>query len=170
MAWKQRLEIIREVATIVGLVAVPVLIAYQGGRIQSQIAEAGLKKEYVQIALGILSAPESKETNDDGPKLRKWAVDLLANYAPVPLPEDVDKTALFMTWQGRLRSDDLDVTYGYTSGTKFVWGSIDPLNSCAQVYAFTGDKEGFDRCVQVVREKQQEQERERQRKERKPSS
>jgi hypothetical protein len=69
------------VATILSLIAVPVVIAIIGSKIQATISNESLKKDYVQMAIRIL-AEESKGPDDAD--LRKWAIDILGKNSPVP--------------------------------------------------------------------------------------
>jgi hypothetical protein len=72
---------LKAVATILSLIAVPVLIAFIGSRIQSSISNESIKRDYVQMAVRILAEePKSPDSSD----LRKWAVDILAKNSPVP--------------------------------------------------------------------------------------
>jgi len=61
---------------------VPVVLAVVGYFIQKSLAEAGLKKDYVQIALSVLREPPSK----DSEHMRLWAIAVLDTNSPVPLP------------------------------------------------------------------------------------
>jgi hypothetical protein len=71
------------VATIASLVAIPVLIAWGSQSIQSRISEEGMRKDYVTMAVGILT--KSKEEQPDI-ELRQWAVKVIDLNSPVPLP------------------------------------------------------------------------------------
>ena len=79
------LERIRLVTSIASSIAVPILIAVFGWIVQAKISAEGAKKDYVQIAVGILADRTAK--GDEG--LRKWAVNVLDKTAPVPFSEDV---------------------------------------------------------------------------------
>jgi hypothetical protein len=63
------------------LVVVPILVAWFGSRIQQSVADQGVRKDYVQMAIGILS---SRPISKDDP-LRGWAIEILAKNSPVPL-------------------------------------------------------------------------------------
>ncbi|WP_156472821.1 hypothetical protein [Pseudorhodoferax sp. Leaf265] len=76
----QRLEHWKSVASIASAVAIPIVLAIAGYLIQRQLADEGLRKDYVSIATSILKEdPKSQE-----PDLRKWAVDVLDQNSPVP--------------------------------------------------------------------------------------
>lgn len=68
-------------ATIVSLLAVPVGIAYFGNKIQESIAERQTQREYVQLAVSILS---TRPISKDDP-LRPWAIQIIDQNAPVKL-------------------------------------------------------------------------------------
>lgn len=145
MAWKQRLEIIREIATILGLIAVPILIAYQGGRIQSEIADASIKKEYVQLALGILQSTERKD-DTQYTKLRDWSLELINKFAPVPLPAETTAEGLpYLGQGGHLWMRGLAAEIAPS-----------PSNSCAEYYIITGDMDGVKKCLEQIRADQKQ--------------
>ena len=77
-----RLERWKQVAQIASAVAVPVVLAILGYFVQRSLADAGLKKDYVQMALSVLKEAPSKENE----QLRKWAIAVLDKNSPVPLP------------------------------------------------------------------------------------
>ena len=77
-----RLHRIETITKIVSLVAIPVLLAMFGWLIQSELSEKSLRKEYVQLAVNILSN-QSKLPEQE--PLREWAIELLAKNAPLPL-------------------------------------------------------------------------------------
>ena len=59
--------------------AIPIVLAVFGYRIQQQIADQGLAKDYVQIAATILKDdPKSQQ-----PEVRTWAVSVLSQYSPI---------------------------------------------------------------------------------------
>lgn len=68
-------------------VAVPILVAIFGWRLQSQFARNATAQEYVRTSVGILAS--RPDTNADAVRLRTWATKLLDQYSPVRLPESV---------------------------------------------------------------------------------
>lgn len=76
---------IQLIASIASSIAVPLLIAVFGWVVQARISEEGAKKDYVQIAVGILTDTATK--GDEG--LRKWAVAVLDKTAPVAFSEEI---------------------------------------------------------------------------------
>src|SRR5690349_15445507 len=74
-------------AQIGSLVAIPIIVAFFGSRVQSEISEQNLKKEYVQVALGILK--DEKASKDA--EMKEWAIKVLNKYSPVPFTENVLK-------------------------------------------------------------------------------
>lgn len=84
---KGTLEILQTIATILSLLAIPLITAWFGYGIQKSLSNESIKKDYVQIAVNILSQP--KKPNDDD--LRKWAVDVLSKNSPVPFTQNLSK-------------------------------------------------------------------------------
>jgi hypothetical protein len=76
----QRIEL---TARIASLLAVPLLVAVFGWLIQTEVSEKSLRKEYVQLAVSILGNQGKSKEHDT---LKEWAVQLLADNAPVKLP------------------------------------------------------------------------------------
>lgn len=77
---KDKLERVQALASIASSIAIPVVLAVIGYLVQRQLANEGLKKDYVSIAVGILNntAPSQE------PDLRKWAVTVLDANSPIP--------------------------------------------------------------------------------------
>lgn len=74
------LERWKSITSIASAIAIPFVLAIVGYFIQKQLADDGLKKDYVSIAAGILKEnPEDQE-----PDLRKWAVEVLDKNSPIP--------------------------------------------------------------------------------------
>ena len=72
----------KDMATIFSLIAVPIIVAVATQAIQNRIAEEGARKDYVTLAIGILT--KNKEEQPDI-ELRQWAVDIVDKSAPVKL-------------------------------------------------------------------------------------
>lgn len=124
-------------ATVASLLAVPVLIAVGGWWIQRQVSQEGIKQQYVQLAIDILSA--APRANDESRRLRTWAIGIVDQYAPVKLtPETKD-----------LLENDVIVT-----GTRIATPPpvrILSLSVCDEYFAITKDKEGAARCRERLR-------------------
>jgi hypothetical protein len=73
------------VASIVGSLAVPVVIAIAGYFIQKQLANEGLRKDYVQIAVTVLNQEPAKQESE----LRLWAIAVLEANSPIPFTSAV---------------------------------------------------------------------------------
>lgn len=78
----ERLEFWKQIAQIVSALAIPVVLALIGFFVQRSLADAGLKKDYVQMALGVLNSQPTKENE----QLREWAISVLDKNSPVPIP------------------------------------------------------------------------------------
>jgi hypothetical protein len=72
------------VAKGLGVVAIPFVIGYAGQLVQRQVADEGLKKDYVQIAVSILNRENPTGQEKD---VRRWAVKVLDKLAPVPMTD-----------------------------------------------------------------------------------
>lgn len=69
----------KSISFIASSIAIPIVLAIVGYFIQKQLAEEGLKKDYVSIAASILKEnPINQE-----PELRKWAVTMLDSNSPI---------------------------------------------------------------------------------------
>ena len=73
------------IAATFAAVAVPVVVALAGWQIQTSISHEGVQKDYVQMAIGILSSAKSPEDKS----LRQWAVTVLEKNSPVPFTRDI---------------------------------------------------------------------------------
>lgn len=78
----EKLATIKQWVQIVSSAAIPIAIAFGGWLIQSAISDAGLKKDYVQIAVSVLKESPTKENE----QLREWAISIIDKNAPVPIP------------------------------------------------------------------------------------
>lgn len=72
-------------ARIMSLVAIPVVLAIIGAAIQATLGKSTVSRDYVQLAVSILTADKTKTPQD----LRDWAVDLLDENSPVKFSKDV---------------------------------------------------------------------------------
>lgn len=73
------------VASIFTAIAVPVVVALVGWQIQTSISSDSVRKDYVQMAISILSNPN--DTIDKS--LKHWAIEVLEKNSPVPFNSDV---------------------------------------------------------------------------------
>lgn len=80
---KDRFDKSKDIAQILSLIAVPLLIAWFGWNIQSATKEREIRRDYVQIAISILS------NNGANADLRKWAVRVLRENSPTPFSESL---------------------------------------------------------------------------------
>lgn len=74
------LDQLESISKIVAALAVPIVIAVVGWRVQTTVADEGIKKDYVTMALAILR--DDKATD---PELRAWALEIVEKNSPVPL-------------------------------------------------------------------------------------
>lgn len=73
-------------AAILGSVAVPLLVAYFGWKIQTSVGRAGIREQYLSLAVSIL------RSDDKNSELRDWAEKVFASYSPVRLPEKLQNS------------------------------------------------------------------------------
>lgn len=92
----ERLEFWKQIAQIVSALAVPVVLALIGYFVQRSLADAGLKKDYVQMALGVLKEQPSKENE----QLRQWAIAVLDKR----IHPYQSRRALRLNWLSRAHS------------------------------------------------------------------
>ena len=83
-ARQSRLEQIQSLASIASSIAIPVVLAVAGYFVQRQIADDGIKKDYVSMATNIL---REKQAEQD-PALRAWAVEVITLYSPIKFTPD----------------------------------------------------------------------------------
>lgn len=76
---------IEQIAKILSLVAIPLVIAAFGWTIQNLLSQRSLGKDYVQLAVSILT----KEADTVDPALREWAVDLLNDNSPTRFSPEI---------------------------------------------------------------------------------
>lgn len=77
------LEKIESVAKIASLIIIPIVIALTGWWVQSSVAQAGIKKDYVAMAMAIL-----KDKNADA-ELVTWASEVIRQNSPTPLSNEL---------------------------------------------------------------------------------
>lgn len=80
-----RYDWIERVSKILAIAAIPVVLAAGGWWVQRQIGNQAIRRDYVQLAVTILSQPDSLRNS----ALNDWAIDLLAENAPTPLPDSL---------------------------------------------------------------------------------
>jgi tetratricopeptide (TPR) repeat protein len=74
------------IAKILSLLAIPVVLAVVGWLVQDKLATRTVSKDYVQLAVSILSQPKKSEID---PALSDWAVELLNENSPVKFSKEV---------------------------------------------------------------------------------
>ena len=88
-SWFERtVRILDPVVRIVVPVAIPVVLAVIGAQISRSVATMDVQQKYVELAVTLLA----NEGSDTDQELRAWAVDILQEYAPIPLnPETAQR-------------------------------------------------------------------------------
>ena len=77
----------------VAAVAIPLVVLFVGLAIDRSISDADRSAQYLEVAVGVLSdPPPGEEASDDvvaaDLALRSWAVDILQDNSPIPIPQD----------------------------------------------------------------------------------
>jgi len=86
------------ISRIVSALVVPTVLAILGVSINDALKDKEIKARYVELAINVLTAqPKKGEDAISDKNLRRWAVEVLARYAPVPLPPDIKQTLLDQT-------------------------------------------------------------------------
>ena len=79
------LENIEKIAKTLSLVAIPIVIAVLGWFIQDRLKTREVAKDYVNLAVNILTQTEQSRIHPD---IRSWAVDLLNQHSPTPFDSE----------------------------------------------------------------------------------
>ena len=82
------LERWKSVTSIASAIAIPFVLAIVGYFIQKQLADEGLKKDYVSIAANILKENSAGQE----PDLSKWAVEVLEKNSPIPFTPNAKRS------------------------------------------------------------------------------
>ena len=84
-------EYVERCLKIIAITAIPVVLAITGYVVDSTIAQANRQREYIQMAVAVLSRPlpENEEECQGDRALRKWAVDVIKRNSEIPFPEAV---------------------------------------------------------------------------------
>lgn len=80
------MEKIERLSKILSAIAIPVIVAWFGWNIQEKISDKNLSRDYVKIAIDILTSE-----NDIDNSLRIWAVDLLNDNTATKMDSEVIK-------------------------------------------------------------------------------
>jgi hypothetical protein len=142
--WKEHGSACKDIAYVASLVLIPVALGVGSWWIQSSIAEAATKKEYLQLALeGLRMASDRKDA--DAKKLREWSVDMINTYAPIRFTEEAA--------QG-FSSGNVGGPYALHAEADmgFYYPHHSSSSDCAQYYIITDDKNGFAACLARLRE------------------
>lgn len=84
MSDKLHVEKIKSIASLLSAIAIPTVLALTGYFVQQSIADDGIKKDYLTMAMGML-----KDGGDKlDPELKVWAVSVVSKYSPVPFSSE----------------------------------------------------------------------------------
>lgn len=82
-----RWDALEQAAKILSFVAIPVVLAIVGWRVQDSLNRRSVSQEYVSLAVSILKEADGKVD----PSLRSWAVDLLNENSPTKFSAQVSR-------------------------------------------------------------------------------
>lgn len=85
MPLKEKLEIFKSISQSIAVLAIPIVVAYMGWSIQAEMKNSEVRKDFVQMAIGIMAQPAETEQQR---LLREWAARVLADSSPVPFKRD----------------------------------------------------------------------------------
>lgn len=77
----------QSISAILSAVAIPIVLALSGYAVQQSIAEDGIKKDYLTLAVGMLKTDGDKLD----PDLKKWASAVITKFSPVPFEGPAEK-------------------------------------------------------------------------------
>lgn len=83
-----KLDIIEKIAKTVSFIAIPIVIAIIGWLFQDRLKEKDVSKEYVEMAISILTKADQSEVDPD---IRAWAVELLNHNSPTKFSPEVTR-------------------------------------------------------------------------------
>ena len=79
---------------LIVIVTIPVAVYFHSYHTARNNSEATIRQEYIRIATGILSQPNTEEKEEDQEAIRSWATDVLSRYSPVELSEEQKKNLI----------------------------------------------------------------------------
>ena len=79
---------VERISKVLSIAAIPIVLAAIGWIIQMRLQSQTVSRDYVQIAVSILSNPDKEKVPSE---LRDWAVDLLNENSPTKFSPDVTK-------------------------------------------------------------------------------
>ncbi len=81
-------------ARILSLAAIPVALGIASFVLDATFKDRSIDRDYVNIALKILRSPKPEEANEPDRLMRSWAMSLLQDRSPVPLPIGLSEAIL----------------------------------------------------------------------------
>jgi hypothetical protein len=109
-------ETIEPWSRIAAAVLIPAILGYYGSEINQSISQRSLEKDYVAVALEILTKPTEKTH----PGLRAWAATIFAQYSPVQF----DAATLAELASGDVLPPEASAVYGEARYGQAVYGAI----------------------------------------------
>ncbi len=79
-------DYVERIAKILGMVAIPIVIALSGYYIERGAKDSSIGRQYVELSINILRDEELLVSN---PGLRVWARKIFEKYSPEPIPNDM---------------------------------------------------------------------------------
>lgn len=81
---KYGLDTLEKYARILSLIAIPLVLGIIGYWVQKNLGDKNLNREYVELAVGILTEEEKEVPNE----IRSWAVDMLNENSPTKFEKE----------------------------------------------------------------------------------
>lgn len=139
---KESQERWRSGATVVSLLAVPLVLALGTWLIQRSIAAESVKQQYVGLAISILREPLPNKDDKEAKELRRWAVSIVDLYAPRRLTQESLQALV-------------DSYVVYEAKGEMAWRDDRPydfLLNCEEMLRRDEDKGAYDQCVRERKE------------------
>lgn len=86
MSNKSVLEKAQSISAILSAIAIPVVLGLTGYAVQQSIAQDGIKKDYLTMAVGMLQQKDGLD-----PSLKSWATAVVSKYSPVPFSSEAEE-------------------------------------------------------------------------------
>ena len=79
------MELAQLIIDAVGTIALPAVIFFVSKQATDALKNREINTKYVELAINILTG----DSIEEDPNLERWARNVLEQYSPVPMPEDI---------------------------------------------------------------------------------
>lgn len=99
IGWEKSRIVAQIAAAFAQSLIIPIVLVWLGHLFAASLQRQELAAQYVGLAISILAERPGDQTEN----LRRWALETVKRYSPVPLPADVQKAALSdpLMWGGQ---------------------------------------------------------------------